>query len=97
MLGDARWKRYTKPGGLGAVVCGFIAGGIGWYFFNLSGSAFWLCVAAGWYFGAHLHWMDNATDGLWRIEEKLDDIESRLDEIESKPDDHNDRPLEMDY
>ena len=87
-----RWKGYGKPGGPAAVVAGFIAAVIVAYFFDLRGSAFWLSFAICYLVLGVLQWTVTITNGLWRIEEKLDDIESRLDAIELNTDSPDDRP-----
>lgn len=92
-----RWKEYGKPGGPGAVVVGFIAAGAGWYFFDLPEPALYLCAGAGYLVCGLLQWTNTITNGLWRIEEKLDDLESKIDNIESNTDKPNDRPIENDF
>ena len=79
-----RWKEYGKPGGPWAVAVGLMAALTGWYFFDLNKPTFWLWALVGYLVWGALQWTVTITNGLWRIEEKLDDIDSRLDDIEGR-------------
>ena len=94
---DARWKEYASPGkGWVGVVYGVIAATVAW-FFDLGNLGITVSAVAGYVVGTTFKWMDTATNGLWRVEEKLDDIESRLDAIELNTDSPDDRPDEYDF
>jgi hypothetical protein len=91
-----RYKQYNRPILKSGIFFICFGTAIGWYL-DLNDEAFMLCLAASIYMGMTVGWMDTATDGLWRIEEKLDDLVSKLDEIEATLDKSDDRPPELDY